>query len=99
MSQDDKPGSSGRLSNQAQHQGEGAQRTARPGLADFAEQAMFNRVPLGGSRWLMANRHRQPQPIRQFFLKVVFPDATAGTVGTPAIGFNEQVGCAGKALG
>mgnify|MGYP003334102781 CR=1 FL=1 len=61
-------GRSGSLVDVMQEVFKGAQRTARPGLADFTEETMLDRVPLGSTGWVMANGHNQTEAICQFLL-------------------------------
>ena len=81
-----------------QHQVKRAEWATRPGFADFTEQPMFDRVPLGRAGRVMAHSHRQSQPISQLLLKLLFEHVTAGAIRPTPIGFNEQVSGAGKAL-
>jgi hypothetical protein len=99
MRLDDQPGLGLGIVDVAEHVVKRTQWTARPRFADFAEQPVFDRVPLRGAGGIMTNGDRQPQPIGQFLLKLLFEDPAARSVRATAIGFNEQVGCTGKALG
>src|SRR5215813_7035658 len=58
---------------------------------------MFNGVPFGSSRWIMADRHGQPQCVSEFLLNVLFENSTARAIGPSSIRFDEQGRCARKA--
>lgn len=79
-----------RFSDVVSSQCEGSQRTASPGLADFAEQPMFDGVPFGCAGWIMTNRHGQTQAIRDLVLQMIFPGSGYGAVTTAAIGLDQQ---------
>src|SRR5579864_9319102 len=98
MSLDSEPGLRFGIVDVVEDQVKRAQRTAGPGFTDFAEQPMFDWVPLRGAGWVMTDSYRQAQPIRQFVLKLLFEDTAPGGIRTAAIGFNEQVGRPRKAL-
>ena len=51
----------------------GIQRLTRPVPADVAEEPMFDRVPLGRSGGIMADRHGEPKRIAQFLDDLIFP--------------------------
>lgn len=78
------------MANVLLDQRERPQGTACPGFPDFAEQPMFNWVPLRGTRGIMTDRHRQLQGITHLFLQLPFPHARAGAIAAPTIRFDPQ---------
>ena len=61
------------------------QRLARPVFADLAEEAVLNRIPLGGAGGIVADGHRELKAVDQFFLERAFPEPTPGTVAAAAV--------------
>ena len=47
------------MPNKVEQAVKGYQRLASPIAADLTEQTMLNRIPLGGSRWIVTHRNHQ----------------------------------------
>ena len=60
-------------------------------LADLAEEAVLNGIPLGGAGRVVADGHPQLKAVDQFFLQGTFPEATPGAVAAAAVGQDEQL--------
>jgi beta-glucosidase len=57
-----------------------------PIVADLGKQTMFNGIPFGGARRIMADRDLQSISVDQVLLQMVFPGAWANTIATPSVG-------------
>jgi len=66
------------------------QRPARAVFADFAKEPVFDRVPFGSSRRVVADRQDQSEGIAQPNLEVVLPGAMATIVAAAGIGQKEE---------
>jgi hypothetical protein len=64
----------------------GPQRSAGPIVGDLGKQTMFNGIPFGGARRIVADRDLQSMSVDQLLLQMVFPSAWANTIATPSIG-------------
>ena len=72
MGLDSEAGLGGRVVDIVKDEVEGTQRTTSPGFADFAKQAVFNGIPLGG-----AGRIEGPLlSVEELFYKVSFTSDT-----------------------
>lgn len=60
-------------------------------LADFAEQAMLDGIPLGGAGRIMTNRDAKLIGIHQFFLERELPGATARPIAAATVGQDKQL--------
>src|SRR3989337_641372 len=67
------------------------ERMARPILADLAEQAVLDGVPLGGAAGVVGDRDDQPVALAQSGLKPVLPGATGEPVAAASIGQDGEV--------
>jgi hypothetical protein len=65
------------------------QRLSGPIAGDVTEQAMLNRIPLGGTGRVMRHRNGQIEFVRQL-LQAEFPQPTTTAVRTAPIGLNQQ---------
>ena len=63
---------------------------ARPVLADFAEQAVFDGVPLRRGGRVMGHGDAQAVPVAEAMLQVELPGARRGTVAAAAVGEDLQ---------
>jgi hypothetical protein len=70
---------------------ESTQGLASPIEADLTEQAMLNRVPLRAARRVMADRHRQAEPVTQLALQLLFPQARVTAIAAACIGQDQQL--------
>ena len=70
---DFQPRPGGRATDVAKQRLKAVQGLPRPIEADLTEQAMFNGIPLRAPRRVMANRHRQAEPITESALQLLFP--------------------------
>lgn len=59
MGLDGKAGLGGGIVDIVKNKVKGTQRTSGPGFADFAKQAVLNRIPRGGARRIVADRDGQ----------------------------------------
>ena len=75
-----------------------AQRVAGPVLADLAEQAMVDRVPLGGAAGVVADGDGEVVRVNEAGLEGIFEAADAGSVAAAGVGEDQQFGGAGVAL-
>jgi len=58
---------------------------SRPILADLAEQAMLDRVPLGRAGRIVTDGYRQIVDVAQLLLQAVLPDPAAVAVAATAV--------------
>ncbi len=77
-----------RLTNVVECQVERTQWASSPGLADLAEQPMFNRIPFGGAGRIVTDRDGQAEAIRYLLWQLLFPDATTCAIAPAPIGCN-----------
>ena len=75
-----------RGTNVLEHGFIGPQRSTGPIVADLGKQTMFNGIPFGGARRIMADRDLQSISVDQVLLQMVFPRAWANTIATPSVG-------------
>ena len=66
------------------------QGAARPVLADLAEQAVFDGIPLRRGRRVVGHGHAQAMPVAEAVLQVVLPGARRGTIAAAAVGQDLQ---------
>ena len=69
----------------------GQNRTALPGLTDFAEDTVFNGIPFRSAGWVMTDGDGQAENISDKGLQLLFEDAAAGGIGATAIGLKQQM--------
>ena len=86
---DTQSGLSGRATNQVDHDLPADQGTTTPVGRDVTEQAMFDLVPLTGSRRAVTDLESQPQFIGQF-LQFPSPPAHPVTMAAATVGGNQQ---------
>jgi hypothetical protein len=67
------------------------QRDAGPVFADFAEESVFDGIPLGSAGGVVTDGDREPAGVHQAFLQRPLPGATPIAIAAPAIGQNEQM--------
>ena len=96
VSGNDQAGLRFRFSNVVSSQRKGSQRTTRPGLADFAEQAVFDGIPFGGARRIVADSHNQIKAIGDLILQMIFPGSGYRAVTAAAIGLDQQASGVGE---
>src|ERR1035437_165730 len=80
----------------------GVQWLAGPVSADLGEEAVFDRVPLRGGGWIVANGQHKSEGIRQFALERISPSMVGGAVAAAVVGQDEQLrsfGVTGLAIG
>src|SRR3979409_1963312 len=58
---------------------------------------MLDRVPLRATRWVMAHRHRQSEPIANSDLQSLFPGADLTTVAAASVTQQQEVVNSGEA--
>src|SRR5439155_14640096 len=80
----------------AQHRLPRAQGLASPVHADMTEQAMLNRIPFRAARRVVADCYRQPQPVTQLVLQLVFPLPRATPITPPGIGQDQYLATLGE---
>src|SRR6266436_4120877 len=59
---------------------------AGPVLANLAKEAMLDRVPFGGSAWIMADGDGQLIGVHQFLLESQLPSTAACAIAAAAVG-------------
>lgn len=74
------------------------QRFAGPVLGDLREQAMLDRVPLGGTGGVMSNGQGEIEAIAELGLEVGFPGPAAAPIAAASVGQDEQLPGAGVAV-
>lgn len=79
-----------RFSNVLSSKRKGSQRTTSPGLADFAEQPMFDGIPFGGACRIVTHCHNQIKAICDLILQMIFPGSGYITVTAATIGLDQQ---------
>jgi len=52
---------------------------------------MFDRIPLGRTRRIMADRHRESVGITELVLQVIFPCARPSAIGSAGVGEDQQL--------
>ena len=80
------------FTDQTQDGGIVSERYSGPLLADLAEDAMFDGIPLGGSRGIMADGYAQAVAVGEFFLEGVFPLVAVGPIAPAAVGEDQEPG-------
>ena len=70
--------------------GEVGQGLAGPVFADWSEEAVFNRIPLGSAGRVVADRDRKAERDDQLSLQFAFPGAHACPVAAAAVGQDEE---------
>src|SRR3990172_9818253 len=68
----------------------GVEGTPRPVLADLAEEAMLDGVPLGGARRVGGDGHAEAVVVAQLGLQPVLPGAAVGAVAATAVGQDRE---------
>ena len=61
------------------------QRAAGPRFSDFTEEPMFDGIPFRAPCGIVCDRNHQPKAIRNFFLQLLFPKATARPIAPSSI--------------
>ncbi len=87
------PGVRTRATDAGQHRLQIPQRLGSPVDADRAEQAMFDRIPLGRPGWVVADRHCQSPAVGQLQLHLMLPQPAATTVAPSGIRHQQQLVC------
>ena len=64
---------------------EAVERASRPVLADFAEQAVFDRIPFRRGRGVVGHGHAQAVAVAEAMLQVEFPGARRAAVAAAAV--------------
>ena len=62
-----------------------------PIRADVRKQLMFDRIPLGCTRRIMADRHGELVGITNLVLQVILPGPRAGVIGSAAVGEDQEL--------
>ena len=62
---------------------------ASPLLADFGEESVLDRIPLGGTAWVVANGDGESEGIGEPLLQGVFPKMGVGAVAAAVVGEDE----------
>src|SRR5713101_5280322 len=78
-----------RAANEIDHRFETEERAPAPVHTDERKQPMLHLVPLARSRRIVADGHRDAQPIREP-LQVHFPRPEAGAVAAASVGADQQ---------
>lgn len=73
------------VTNVVEHDRPRTKRLARPVARNLAEQAVFNRVPLGSPGWIMANHDLKAKLVSQLFLNLLSPEPVTAIVAAPGI--------------
>jgi len=68
------------------------QRATGPGLANLAEEPMFDWIPFGGACRIMADDNRQAKAVGHLVLQLVLPHPGASAVAPSTVGFNHHLG-------
>src|SRR5262245_55235961 len=98
---DGQAGRGGRALEVPKHGVPGGEGMAGPGLADRAEEAVLDRVPLRAAGRVVADGDRQAVAVAELLLELLLPDPRAGTVAAAAVGQDQQLarlGIRGPAL-
>ena len=90
-------GTGGGGGNVVEDQIEGLQRAARPIAADLAEEAMFDRIPLGASSRIGGHGDGELVEIAEMVLEGVLPSAATVGIAAAAIGEQDELGGIGIA--
>ena len=78
-------------SNVVEHGLIAAQGLGGPVFADFAEESMFNRIPLGSTRGIMSHPQTEAMRIAQLLLQGPFPHARTSAITAATISENEEL--------
>src|ERR1035441_3577489 len=76
----------------------GPKRHSLPVLADLAEEAVLDGVPLGGAGGIVTDGDAQAMSIAELLLQITLEDPAARAICTTSVGEDEQLACSGVVL-
>src|ERR1035441_9401254 len=76
----------------------GPKRHSLPVLADLAEEAVLDGVPLGGAGGIVTDGDAQAMSIAELLLQITLEDPAARAICTTGVGEDEQLACSGVVL-
>src|SRR5271156_5940645 len=66
------------------------ERPSSPIFTDLTEQPVFNRIPLGGSSWIMAHCYGDVVTVTKFLLKIDLPSPVPESIAPAAISQDQK---------